>query len=223
VTTRERHAKHVTVAVYLGLPKESGGLFQYARTVLHSLARRSDHAERLVALSRRGTEWGAACASIGVEWHEVDDLTLDQCVAGRLLRGRVARHRWARAAMPRVTSLGRALDCLGADICIYGNSEHFAHELATPSLIPPLEAFQLGCPVATSHVYGVPEQLGEAALLFDPSSVAEIQEAVERLWSDDELCHALVRLGNERARAWGPEQFSRRLWSVFDTVVASSR
>ena len=105
-TTRERHAKHVTVAVYLGLPKESGGLFQHARTVLHSLARRSDHAERLVALSSRGTEWGAICASIGVEWHEADDLTLAQRVAGRLLGGRVPRHRWARAAMPRVKRLG---------------------------------------------------------------------------------------------------------------------
>ena len=395
----------MTVAVYLGLPKESGGLFQYARTVLHSLARRSDHAERLVALSPRGTEWGAICANIGVERHEVDDLTLAQRVAGRLLRGRVPRHRWARAAMPRVTPLGRALDCLGADICIYGDSEHFAYELATPLLIPihdlmhryesrfsenraykdpdrllsricngaggilvdsevgrqqvldsygpfsaqvfvlpyvapdyvydesvlapdpgigtmlaslpakylfypaqfwehknhvrlidavhnasekypdvhlalagsrknnydavvahvaelgfeshvtllgyvsdraklelyrharalvmptfygptnipPLEAFQLGCPVATSRIYGVPEQLGEAALLFDPSSVAEIQEAVERLWSDDDLCHALVRLGSERARTWGSEQFSQRLWSIVDTVVASPR
>src|SRR5207248_6957615 len=39
-----------------------------------------------------------------------------------------------------------------------------------PTSIPPLEAFVRGCPVAASNIYAMPEQLGDAALLFDPRS-----------------------------------------------------
>ena len=50
-----------------------------------------------------------------------------------------------------------------------------------PTNIPQLEAFVLGCPVATSGIYGIPEQVGDAALLFDPDNVDEIAESIERL------------------------------------------
>src|SRR5207248_2446916 len=36
-----------------------------------------------------------------------------------------------------------------------------------PTNIPPLEAIALKCPVAVSNIYGMPEQLGDAALYFD--------------------------------------------------------
>lgn len=39
---------NATVAIYLGLSKETGGLFQYARTVLHALARGADPSARIV-------------------------------------------------------------------------------------------------------------------------------------------------------------------------------
>src|SRR5262249_4054909 len=38
-----------------------------------------------------------------------------------------------------------------------------------PDALPPLEAFALGCPVIASALPGTAEQLGDAALLFDPS------------------------------------------------------
>ena len=88
-----------------------------------------------------------------------------------------------------------------------------------PTNVPQLEAFVAGCPVAVSAVYGVPEQVGDAALLFDPGSAAEMADCMERLWTDDALCRTLVERGRKRAAAWGPEQFRARFRDIVGTLV----
>jgi glycosyltransferase involved in cell wall biosynthesis len=88
-----------------------------------------------------------------------------------------------------------------------------------PTNIPQLEAFVAGCPVATSRIYGIPAQVGDAALLFDPSSVDEIASCMERLWIDDALCAELIERGHDHARNWGPVQFASRLREIIDTVL----
>jgi glycosyltransferase involved in cell wall biosynthesis len=89
-----------------------------------------------------------------------------------------------------------------------------------PTNIPQLEAFVAGCPVAVSGVYGVPDQVGDAALLFDPKSVDEIADVMERLWTDDELCKTLVEKGKHRAAIWGPEQFRARFRDIVRSLVS---
>ena len=88
-----------------------------------------------------------------------------------------------------------------------------------PTNIPQLEAFVAGCPVAAAGIYGVPEQVGDAALLFDPKSTDEIATCMERLWTDDALCSDLAERGKKRAREWGPVQFSARLREIVDAVT----
>ena len=83
-----------------------------------------------------------------------------------------------------------------------------------PTNIPPLEAFASGCPVAVSGIYGMPEQVGDAGLLFDPTSIEEIAMIVSRLWTDDMLCEALAKKGMKRAEQWGQPQFNERLKSI---------
>lgn len=80
-----------------------------------------------------------------------------------------------------------------------------------PTNIPQLEAFVLGCPVATSNIYGIPEQVGDAALLFNPESVEEIAECIEKLWTDEPLCEHLIKKGKERSALWGRERYSQTL------------
>jgi glycosyltransferase involved in cell wall biosynthesis len=87
-----------------------------------------------------------------------------------------------------------------------------------PTNIPPLEAFALGCPVAASNIYAMPEQLGEAALLFDPSSLDEITDAMARLWSDDALCAELIRRGRAQSERWTPRHFAARLQEIVEKV-----
>lgn len=96
-----------------------------------------------------------------------------------------------------------------------------------PTNIPQLEAFELGCPVATSGIYGIPDQVGDAALLFNPDSVEEIADCVERLWTDDGLCETLIQKGREKAAAWGQKQFGEALFKIirdyFEEGVAEKR
>lgn len=93
--------------------------------------------------------------------------------------------------------------------------------LLGPTNIPQLEAFELGCPVATSRIYAIPEQVGDAALLFDPESVEEIADTMERLWTDDELCRQLIGKGKERSARWGQEQFGAKLTEYINDYFES--
>jgi glycosyltransferase involved in cell wall biosynthesis len=87
-----------------------------------------------------------------------------------------------------------------------------------PTNIPPLEAFAAGCPVAISRIYGIPEQVGDAALLFDPTSVDEIAHCIKSLWIDDDLCARLKILGNQKAASWGQLEFNARLRNIVDNM-----
>jgi glycosyltransferase involved in cell wall biosynthesis len=88
-----------------------------------------------------------------------------------------------------------------------------------PTNIPQLEAFVAGCPVAAAGIYGVPDQVGDAALLFDPRSHDEIAACMERLWTDDALCDELIKRGKQRAHEWGPPQFSKRLQEIVEALI----
>lgn len=88
-----------------------------------------------------------------------------------------------------------------------------------PTNIPPLEAFSLGCPVAVSNIYGMPEQVGNAALLFDPSSDTELTEIMYRLWTDDVLCDSLSRKGRERAALWNRDAFEERFAKIVHCIT----
>lgn len=88
-----------------------------------------------------------------------------------------------------------------------------------PTNIPPLEAFVLGCPVATSRIYAIPDQLGKAALFFDPHSVEEIHDCLVRLWMDDALCADLAQRGLEHTRNWGPPQFGAKFREIVEQLT----
>lgn len=92
-----------------------------------------------------------------------------------------------------------------------------------PTNIPPLEAFVVGCPVAVSAIYAMPEQVGDAALLFNPESVPEIADCIDRLWTDDQLCEELAQKGRARAAAWGQLEFNGRLQQIIDQVMTAGR
>jgi glycosyltransferase involved in cell wall biosynthesis len=76
-----------------------------------------------------------------------------------------------------------------------------ATALVFPSLYegfgqPPLEAMACGCPVATAWTGSLPDVCGDAARLFDPTSVDAIAEAI-----DDVLVHSAVYAAKGLRRA----------------------
>lgn len=89
-----------------------------------------------------------------------------------------------------------------------------------PTNIPPLEAMQAGCPVAVSDIYGMRERYGEAALYFDPRSVGSIADAVEQLWTRDELREDLRQKGREQVARWTSADFEREFTRIFLEVAA---
>ena len=130
----EGPARVRTVALYLAPLKETGGLFQYARTVAHALATTLPEGSRLVAFSPPGTEWEAVCASLGIPWTEIGPPSLLPRALGKVLRT-LSGGRVPRSVMSRLAPLGRALTDAGADVCFYMEYEHYGYELATPSLV----------------------------------------------------------------------------------------
>ncbi|MCP4246942.1 MAG: glycosyltransferase family 4 protein [bacterium] len=79
-----------------------------------------------------------------------------------------------------------------------------AASLYEPGSFPVMEALALGKPLAASRITSIPETVGDAGLLFDPTSVAEMAEALARLWTNDALCQALSERGPDRigSRSW---------------------
>jgi glycosyltransferase involved in cell wall biosynthesis len=64
--------------------------------------------------------------------------------------------------------------------------------------MPLMEAFVAGVPVACSNVTCLPDQVGNAALLFNPSKPGEIADAIYRLWIDASLRSVLLERGKQR-------------------------
>lgn len=90
-----------------------------------------------------------------------------------------------------------------------------------PTNIPPLEALAMGCPMAVSNIYAMPEQVGDAALLFDPNSVEEISSAISRLATDSALRERLSIAARSRAQRWGQAQFDERFQQIVEAAIAA--
>lgn len=85
-----------------------------------------------------------------------------------------------------------------------------------PTNIPPLEAFTRGCPVAVSNIYGMPEQMGDAALLFDPCDDGQIAAVIERLWTSEELRKEMASRGRKRIEYLNQATFNRRFAEILN-------
>ena len=92
-----------------------------------------------------------------------------------------------------------------------------AAALVFPSLYegfgqPPLEAMACGCPVACSNAASLPEVCGEAARLFDPTSVEEIVDAIEDVLANGDVWRPR---GLVRARTFTWDETARRHDEVY--------
>lgn len=98
----------------------------------------------------------------------------------------------------------------------YRGAEGFVY----PSLyegfgLPPLESMACGTPVITSNTSSLPEVVGDAAILVDPTDVEAIAEAMERLLSDPELRRQLREAGMARARLFSWERTARETVAAY--------
>ena len=80
-----------------------------------------------------------------------------------------------------------------------------------PTNIPQLEAFALGCPVITSNIYGIPEQVGKAALLIKPNDELSLSNAILSIYTNNELRLNLIQEGYLKDKNNNLSMFSNNL------------
>ena len=74
---------------------------------------------------------------------------------------------------------------------------------------PLWEAFIMGVPAACSNVTSLPEQAGDAALLFDPDKPDEMACQIHKLWRDEKLRAELVEKGRRNVSRFSWERTAR--------------
>ncbi len=95
--------------------------------------------------------------------------------------------------------------------------------LAYPSLyegfgFPIAQAMAAGVPVITSNNSSLPEVAGDAGLIVDPRSVAELSSGLERILTSPALCEQLSSNGKRRAQQFRWERCARLSLDFFDGV-----
>jgi glycosyltransferase involved in cell wall biosynthesis len=88
--------------------------------------------------------------------------------------------------------------------------------------IPIYEAFRLGVPVCASNVVALPEQVGDAGVLFDPFSIEDMTNKMCDLLADVELRRSLVIKGKEKVGALTTERYAAQLSRVLNTIAHST-
>jgi glycosyltransferase involved in cell wall biosynthesis len=86
--------------------------------------------------------------------------------------------------------------------------------------LPPLEAMACGTPVVSSHAASLPEVVGDAAILIDPTDVAQIADAMRLVLTQPALAAALRAKGLARAAQFTWERTARETIAVYERVVA---
>lgn len=84
---------------------------------------------------------------------------------------------------------------------------------------PVLEAFAEGLAVACSNVAALPEQVGDAGLLFDPRDDEAIAAALHRLHTDDSLRRELSRRGLMRSRQFSWREVAAQYRALYRQVA----
>jgi len=85
--------------------------------------------------------------------------------------------------------------------------------------LPPLEAMSYNCPVISSNASCMPEVIGDAAEYFDPSSLDEILESVEKTVYSDSRINELVSLGKQQIKKYSWQKCASETLSVYQSII----
>ncbi len=85
--------------------------------------------------------------------------------------------------------------------------------------LPPLEAMACGTPVVASAVTSMPEILGDAAFLIEPTDTERIFEASRRLLAEPDLAEEFGLRGKRRAREFTWKECARRTLLAYQAAT----
>lgn len=107
---------------------------------------------------------------------------------------------------------------------LYASAKAFVY----PSLyegfgIPPLEAMAFGCPVICSNTSSIPEVVGDAAHLFNPTKTADLLAAIEAVVCSSEYSALLKSKGYERIKLFSWKKCADDTLGVYEKVFGMKR
>jgi glycosyltransferase involved in cell wall biosynthesis len=88
-----------------------------------------------------------------------------------------------------------------------------------PTNIPPVEAILSGCPPIVSDIYGMPSQLGDAALYFNPDDPEEIADRIESIMKQPGLRDELIANGLKIREKLSQDRFQNDIKGILNKVL----
>ena len=85
--------------------------------------------------------------------------------------------------------------------------------------LPPLEAMHLGVPVIASNGTAIPQSVGDAALLFDPTNIDAMAQAMSRVLTDQPLAAELRQKGYQRAAQCTVLRQAVEVFALYDRLL----
>lgn len=103
---------------------------------------------------------------------------------------------------------------------LYGECRVFVF----PSLVetfgnPLLEAMAGGAPIACSNCSAMPEVLGDAGIMFDPTDATDMAEKIASLLDDEALCAEVSERAVRRARTFTWDRTAAETRAVFHSIM----
>lgn len=100
---------------------------------------------------------------------------------------------------------------------------HLAKIFVFPSLyegfgLPPLEAMASSCPVICSNTSSLPEVVGDAALLFNPTDTKILQIHIETVLKNLAIREKLIEKGRNRAAQFSWEKTAEKTLTIFQSL-----
>ncbi|MBT6053518.1 MAG: glycosyltransferase family 4 protein [Candidatus Scalindua sp.] len=85
--------------------------------------------------------------------------------------------------------------------------------------LPPLEAMACGVPVITSNTSSLPEVVGDAGIMVDPTDVNSLFEKMCQILGDSELRHYMKNMGLERAKLFSWRKTAKGIMEIYDDTL----
>jgi glycosyltransferase involved in cell wall biosynthesis len=82
-----------------------------------------------------------------------------------------------------------------------------------------LGSILLGCLIVSSNVCALPEQVGDAGLLFDPHNIEDMAEKIYIVWTNAKLRESLVQKGYERVKDLTIENYAKQWEKILEEVL----
>lgn len=80
-----------------------------------------------------------------------------------------------------------------------------------------------GCSAAVSYLEGTDEQLGNAALKFDPTNEEELADKIYMLYKEEGLRSRMIELGLNHVKELTIENYFNKIVDVFDSFSRKRR